>query len=110
MLFRTGPRKELSVHDIEMVVDSPHVGQNLIDHPIMPHLFCLRDGYAFDRFIKHAGKEQDEAAIRYLLRKDGSFASSLLEMVAFPRVDHLLKNCKEYVAYKDRNGDKVHLV
>ncbi|GAD91479.1 glucose-methanol-choline (gmc) oxidoreductase [Paecilomyces variotii No. 5] len=37
MLSGIGPARELDAHDIACVVDSPHVGQNLQDHPIFPH-------------------------------------------------------------------------
>lgn len=54
MLPRIGPKKELSAHRIEVVV-------NVVDHPTMPHLFCLRGDYALDRFIEYSGREEDES-------------------------------------------------
>ena len=57
MLPRIGPKTELSAHGIEMVV-------NLVDHPTMTRLFCVKGDYALDHFIEYSGREEDESSIR----------------------------------------------
>jgi choline dehydrogenase-like flavoprotein len=47
MLSGIGPASELKQHGIPVIVDSRHVGQNLLDHPIVPFVLRLKDGYAW---------------------------------------------------------------
>ncbi|KAF2144347.1 GMC oxidoreductase [Aplosporella prunicola CBS 121167] len=104
MLSGIGRAADLEAHGIRTVVDSPHVGQNLLDHPIMPHVFKLKDGYGLDSYVVHQGSKHEEAANKYMKDTTGPFKSGLLELVGFPRIDHLLAKNKDYVAAKERNG------
>jgi len=55
MLSGIGPKKELEAHGIKELVESPHVGQNLLDHPILPHVFRLKDSYGLvDHLLRGA--------------------------------------------------------
>jgi len=45
MLSGIGPAHELHKHHIEVVLESCHVGQNLIDHPAVPFVLRVKDGY-----------------------------------------------------------------
>jgi choline dehydrogenase-like flavoprotein len=50
MLSGIGPKDKLTKHDIEVLVDSPEVGNNLMDHNAMIQYFTLSDnskGYAY---------------------------------------------------------------
>lgn len=104
MLSGIGPREHLESFGIETLVDSPHVGQNLLDHPIMPHVFKLKDGYGMDQHLLRAGPEKDGAVSAYRVRNQGPLASGLLELIGLPRIDDRLKKCKEYVEYLSKNG------
>ncbi|KAF2678246.1 GMC oxidoreductase [Lentithecium fluviatile CBS 122367] len=88
MLSGIGPERELAAHNITPVVVSEHVGQNLLDHSIMPYVRRLKDGLGLDS---------------HLLRP-GPASSGLLELVGFPRVDAYLEESKEYMDYKKANG------
>ncbi|KAF1983344.1 GMC oxidoreductase [Aulographum hederae CBS 113979] len=104
MLSGIGPAAELQKHDIPVLVDSPHVGQNLLDHPIMPHVFRLKDGYSLDDHLLRAGPAHDGAVAAYSKNRTGPLASGLLELVGFPRIDSYLETSKEYRAAKTANG------
>jgi choline dehydrogenase-like flavoprotein len=105
-LSGVGNKSELEALSIQCVVDSKHVGENLLDHPIFSHVFKLKEGYGLDDLLLRPGKLQDGVIAQYEKDRSGPLGSGLLELVAFPRVDHLLKNNKEYNAYKEQNGGK----
>lgn len=65
LLSGIGPAKDLAQFNIKTVVDSPHVGQNLLDHPILPHVFRLKDGYGLDDHQLRAGPQHDGAVAAY---------------------------------------------
>jgi choline dehydrogenase len=104
MLSGIGPEAELKQYGIDVVVASPHVGQNLLDHPIMPHVFKMKDGYGLDDHFLRAGPEHDGAISAYRKGKKGPYSSGLLEMVGFPRIDEYLKRNQQYVDFKAKNG------
>jgi choline dehydrogenase len=104
MLSGIGPEKELSAHGIKPVVKSAHVGQNLLDHPILSHVFRLKDGNSFDNHLLRAGPMHDGAVSAYRKNKSGPYGSGLLELAGFPRIDDYLNTSKEYVEYKAKNG------
>jgi choline dehydrogenase len=104
MLSGIGPKPELEAKGIKSVVDSKHVGQNLLDHPILSHVFKLKDGYGLDSHLLRNGPQKDGATIAYRKKKSGPYSSGLLELVAFPRIDEYLKNSKEYREYQAKNG------
>lgn len=104
MLSGIGPKTELEAKGIKSIVDSNHVGQNLLDHPILSHVFKLKDGYGLDSHLLRNGPQKDGAIIAYRKNKSGPYSSGLLELVAFPRIDEYLKNSKEYREYLAKNG------
>lgn len=104
MLSGIGPEKELAAHNITPVVISEHVGQNLLDHPIMPYVRKLKDGIGAEDHIIRPGPARNAAISRYNKDKTGPIASGLLELVGFPRIDKYLETSKEYVEYKKKNG------
>jgi choline dehydrogenase-like flavoprotein len=104
MLSGIGPEKELAAHGIKPVVKSSHVGQNLLDHPILSHVFKLKDGYGLDGHLLRAGPMHDGAVSAYRWKKGGPYSSPLLELVGFPRIDKYLETSKEYVEFKRKNG------
>lgn len=104
MLSGIGPKGHLQEHGIKAVVDSPHVGQNLLDHPILSHCFKMKDGYGLEGHLLRPGPGKDGAVNAYRKNKSGPLSSGLLELVAFPRCDDAFMTSKEYVAYKEKNG------
>ncbi|KAJ6498928.1 hypothetical protein C8R45DRAFT_980395 [Mycena sanguinolenta] len=106
MLSGIGPTDTLKAFGIEQLVDSPNCGQNLLDHPILPHVFRLKDGYGLDHHLLRAGLEKDAAVSAYRWKNAGPYTSGLLELVGLPRIDDRLRGIPEYEAAKAANGGK----
>lgn len=104
MLSGIGRRADLESVGIKVLVDSEHVGQNLLDHPILSHVFKIKDGYGLDSHLLRAGPQKDGAVAAYRKNKGGIYGSGLLELVAFPRADEWFNTSKEYREYKAKNG------
>ncbi|KAJ5142594.1 Glucose-methanol-choline oxidoreductase [Penicillium bovifimosum] len=106
LLSGIGPRRELARHGIGPVIISPHVGEHLLDHPILPHVFRLKDGLGLDHFLLREGPDHDAAVEQYNKDRTGPLASGLLEMIAFPRIDERLEQYEAYRQAKASNGGK----
>jgi choline dehydrogenase len=106
LLSGIGTKSDLEALSIQSVVDSRHVGQNLLDHPILSHVFKIKDGYGLDGHLLRAGAAHDGALAAYRKSHGGPYSSGLLELVAFPRVDERLEKIKAYRDYKAQNGGK----
>jgi choline dehydrogenase-like flavoprotein len=104
MLSGIGPAEHLQSHGITPLVESAHVGQNVLDHPILSHVFRVKDGYGLDNILLRAGPEQKAAIAQYQKDGSGPLGSTLLETIAFPRIDDWLMTSKEYVKFKEENG------
>ncbi|ORY09277.1 hypothetical protein BCR34DRAFT_602927 [Clohesyomyces aquaticus] len=104
MLSGIGPEKELLSHGISPVVTSEHVGQNLLDHPIMPYCRKLKAGTGLDNHLLRAGYEKDGAIAQYRKDRTGPVGSGLLELVGLPRIDKYLETDPDYVKFKRENG------
>lgn len=104
MLSGIGPRDQLQTFGVDVLVDSAHVGQNLLDHPIMPHVFKLCDGYGLDEHLLRAGPMKEAAVRAYQRDRSGPLRSGLLELVGFPRVDKRLLADKLYRKTFEANG------
>lgn len=104
MLSGIGPKDELAKHGIAPVVVSEHVGQNLLDHPVMPYTRRLKDGLGLEDHLIRPGPAQAGAIAKYRKDHTGPVASGLLELVGFPRIDEYLKTSKEYNEYLEKNG------
>ncbi|KAF9990985.1 hypothetical protein BGZ75_007168 [Mortierella antarctica] len=104
MLSGVGPAHELTKHGIEVIVDSRHVGQNLIDHPAVPFVLRVKDGYGMDDILLRSGSLNDAATAQYSKDKSGAVGSGCLEMVGFPRIDKNLMKDPIYRAAKASNG------
>ncbi len=104
MLSGIGRKADLEAKGIKTIVDSEHVGQNLLDHPILSHVFKLKDGYGLDSHLLRAGPQKDGAVAAYRKDHSGPYSSGLLELVAFPRADEWFNESKEYREYVAKNG------
>jgi choline dehydrogenase len=100
-----GDSEHLKQFDIKPVVDSKHVGQNLLDHPIMPHVFKFKKpGVGLDHHLLYDGKDKEAALEAYQKHRKGPFHSGLLELVGFPRIDERLEKYEVYRKAKEANG------
>ncbi|KAJ4168291.1 hypothetical protein NW754_013625 [Fusarium falciforme] len=80
MLSGIGPKNELSKHGIDTLVDSRHVGQNLLDHPGVPFVLKVKDGYGMDDHLLRRGPKHDSAVSAFNKGHAGPMGSGLLEM------------------------------
>ncbi|RSL40950.1 hypothetical protein CEP54_015966 [Fusarium duplospermum] len=106
MLSGIGPKNELSKHGITTLIDSRHVGQNLLDHPGVPFVLKVKDGYGMDDHLLRAGPKHDGAVSAFSKGHSGPMGSGLLEMVGFPRIDDYLEKDAQYRQRKAANGGK----
>ncbi|PYH88181.1 alcohol oxidase [Aspergillus ellipticus CBS 707.79] len=106
MLSGVGPARELAKHGIDPIVDSRHVGQHLIDHPGVPFVLRVKDGYGMDDHLLRHGPKRDAVVEAYNQNRTGPLGSGLLELVGFPRIDDYLETDDEYRRAKAANGGK----
>ncbi|KAM4056044.1 GMC oxidoreductase [Hirsutella rhossiliensis] len=106
MLSGIGPSSELGRHGIDVVVDSPHVGQNLSDHPAVPFVLRVKDGLGMDDTLLRPGAARDAAVAAYRDDRSGPLGSGLLELAGFPRIDAYLERDAAYRVAKAANGGR----
>ncbi|KAL4922798.1 hypothetical protein BDW62DRAFT_215751 [Aspergillus aurantiobrunneus] len=107
MLSGIGPATELQKHGIPVIIDNLHVGQHLLDHPGVPFVLRVNDGYGMDDYILRTNTPQNKQAIQaYQNNHSGPLGSGFLEMVGFPRIDKYLEKDAEYRAAKASNDGK----
>ncbi|RCI07439.1 hypothetical protein L249_4546 [Ophiocordyceps polyrhachis-furcata BCC 54312] len=106
MLSGIGPEKELSRHGIDTVVESPHVGRNLFDHPAVPFVLRVEDQYGMEDVLLRKGHQHEAATAEYGRNRSGPVGSGLLELVGFPRIDGYLENDVAYRRAKEANGGR----
>jgi choline dehydrogenase-like flavoprotein len=83
MLSGIGPGRELAKHGIDVIVDSRHVGQHLLDHPGVPFVLRIKDGFGMDETLLREGPKHDAAVAAYKKDHSGPVGSGLLEMIGF---------------------------
>jgi choline dehydrogenase-like flavoprotein len=106
MLSGIGPAHELTRHGINVLVDSRHVGQHLLDHPGVPFVLRVKDGFGMDSHLLRQGAAHNAAVASYKKDHTGPLGSGLLEMIGFPRVDKYLEKDPQYRKAKAANGGK----
>lgn len=104
MLSGVGPARELAKHGIDVIVDSRHVGQHLLDHPGVPFVLRIKDGFGADGILLRQGPKHDAAVAQYRKDHSGPVGSGLLEMIGFPRIDEYLNKDPIYREAKAANG------
>jgi choline dehydrogenase-like flavoprotein len=104
MLSGIGPARELAKHGIDIIVDSRHVGQHLLDHPGVPFVLHITDGFGADETLLRQGPKHDAAVAAYRKDHSGPVGSGLLEMIGFPRIDDYLEKDPLYREAKAANG------
>lgn len=108
MLSGIGPENDFTpltatASGLKDTVHSPHVGQNLQDHPVCPHAFLVKDGAGLDHVMR-PGLQNTAVKAQYKATKTGPLCSALLEMSGFARADERLKKCKEWRAEAEKRG------
>ncbi|GAV48603.1 hypothetical protein ZYGR_0M00240 [Zygosaccharomyces rouxii] len=106
MLSGIGPKKELENHGIDIIVENPHVGQHLLDHPGVPFVLRVKDGFGLDDHLLRKGSAHTAAVEQYKKNSTGPLSSGLLELVGFPRIDKYLEKDPHYLQAKKTNGGK----
>jgi choline dehydrogenase-like flavoprotein len=109
MLSGIGPAAELSKHGIPLIVDSPHVGQNLIDHPGVPVVLEVKEGYGMEEYLIRSSAKKEASVSAYRKDHSGPLGSGLLELVGFPRIDKYLEQDEQYRQAKAANGGRDFL-
>lgn len=104
MLSGIGPARELAKFGIDVIVDSRHVGQHLLDHPGVPFVLRIKDGVGLDGALLREGPRHDAAVAAYEKDHSGPLSSGLLEMIGFPRIDEYLERDPIYREAKAANG------
>jgi choline dehydrogenase len=106
MLSGVGPASELGKHGINVTVESRHVGQHLLDHPGVPFVLRVKDGFGMDDHLLRQGPKNDAVVAAYKKNHSGPVGSGLLEMVGFPRIDKYLEKDPDYRKAKAANGGR----
>jgi choline dehydrogenase-like flavoprotein len=75
-----GPAGQLRKHGIGVIVDSPEVGENLHDHPMVPVRAYVKGELGYQAAAMGLGTVK--AGLRYLVSKDGPAAGSGIETVS----------------------------
>ncbi|KAJ7694258.1 hypothetical protein B0H14DRAFT_3530803 [Mycena olivaceomarginata] len=91
LLSGIGPAATLKQFGIHQVVDSPHLGQNLLDHPILPHVFRLKDGYGLDTTSCAPAWRKTQRSRRTAGRTPGPTRAGSSSWSALPRIDDRLR-------------------
>lgn len=106
MLSGIGPSAELKKHNIPVIIDSPHVGKHLLDHPGVPFVLRVKDGFGMDDYVLRKGTPQHSQALKAYQSHRGPLGSGFLEMVGFPRIDKYLEKDPQYREAKASNDGK----
>ncbi|KIJ64876.1 GMC oxidoreductase [Hydnomerulius pinastri MD-312] len=85
MLSGIGHKEELGKLNIPVVKHLPHVGKNLLDHPMVPVIFRAKDGYTLD-YMQNPIKAIP-VMLRWFLTGTGPATSNGGEAVVFVRSD-----------------------
>lgn len=74
-----GPAEHLREHGIDVIIDSPEVGENLHDHPMVPVRAHVKGDLGYQ--MTAMGFGMVKAGLRYLITKDGPAAGIGIESV-----------------------------
>ena len=76
-----GPKAHLEAFGITVKVDSPGVGENLHDHPIVPLSAYVKGDLGYQNVAQGLGTIK--AGVRYILTKDGPASGNGIETVTY---------------------------
>jgi choline dehydrogenase len=80
MLSGIGPAEHLTMKEVEVLLDQPLVGENLVDHPAVSTVFTTQEPVSLLQALEPAALEQ------FQTDQTGPFASNLAESGGFARV------------------------
>ena len=75
-----GPAEQLRQHGIAVIVDSPEVGENLQDHPMVPVRAYVKGDLGYQAAAHGLGSVK--AGLRYFVTKDGPASGNGIETVS----------------------------
>jgi choline dehydrogenase-like flavoprotein len=75
-----GPAEQLRQHGIAVIVDSPEVGENLHDHPMVPVRAYVKGDLGYQAAAHGLGTVK--AGLRYLVTRDGPASGNGIETVS----------------------------
>jgi choline dehydrogenase-like flavoprotein len=75
-----GPAEQLRQHGIPVIVDSPEVGENLQDHPMVPVRAYVKGELGYQAAAQGLGSVK--AGLRYFVTKDGPASGNGIETVS----------------------------
>ncbi|CAG8902104.1 unnamed protein product [Penicillium egyptiacum] len=109
MLSGIGPSAELKKHHIPTIVNNPHVSQHLLDHPGVPFVLRVKDGFGMDDYVLHKGTPHNNQAIQsYQNNHGGPLGSGFLEMVGFPELTSIWRWTPSTARLRPRTAIKTH--
>lgn len=73
--------------NIDVIVDSRHVGQSLSDHPAVPFVLRGKEGIDIDSAVLRKSAESEKLQAKYSKDHSGPMGSGFLEIVALPRMN-----------------------
>lgn len=75
----------------------------MLDHPAVPFVLQVKDGFGMDDVLLRDGPRKDAAVSAYSKNHGGSVGSGLLELAGFPRIDDYLNRDPKYRKAKANN-------
>ncbi|EYE89980.1 GMC family oxidoreductase [Aspergillus ruber CBS 135680] len=101
-----GPKSELEKHDIPCVVDSPGVGQNLMDHPIVFIFYeTAHPNLTTDHLVYHKNAFETTYNL-WKTNKTGFLSTFPFGAFAYARLDDRLANEPLWKEYQNTSKDK----
>ena len=86
LLSGIGPKDELSQLGINTIIDSPQVGKNLVDHPILPIQWTANSNNTFDPILRGGVALEDALNEYYTTGKGRLAANGVSNHMAFFRL------------------------
>ncbi|KJA13938.1 GMC oxidoreductase [Hypholoma sublateritium FD-334 SS-4] len=80
-----GDPADLNPLGISVIVDSPRVGKNLQDHPLLPNIFTVEDGASLDHILRNQSA-MGEAINEWAVNRTGFISNNVVNNLAFARV------------------------
>ena len=80
-----GDPADLNPLGIDAIVNSPRVGKNLQDHPLLPNVFTVVEGGSLDHILRKESA-MGEAINEWAVNRTGFISNNVVNNLAFARV------------------------
>jgi choline dehydrogenase-like flavoprotein len=80
-----GNSADLAPFNIPVLVDSPMVGRNLMDHTLLPNIFTVQGNDSFDHILQDPVQLED-AVNQWVVNKTGFISNNVANNFGFSRV------------------------